>query len=58
VGADAFAAACGGEGQEQVQRLQGAPPEHVMPPALVSDDAQPLLHSRHEHAGLLPSMPG
>jgi hypothetical protein len=32
-------------GQEQVQRLQGAPPQHVMPLALVSDAAQPLLHT-------------
>jgi hypothetical protein len=54
-------------GQERVQRLQGAAAEHVMapeheirvmPPALVSDTALPLLHSRasHEHADLLPSM--
>jgi hypothetical protein len=28
-----------------MQELQGALPEHVMPPALVSDAAQPLLHS-------------
>ena len=27
-----------------MQRLQGARPEHVVPPAVVSDAAQPLLH--------------
>jgi hypothetical protein len=32
--------------QEQVQKMQGAPPQHIIPPALVPDASHPLLHSR------------